>query len=61
MLMGEDESAIKIINDKEQRWMTDLNHKISRQLKFIEYNTKLARIILLKSIVGYLRRADGTA
>jgi putative transposase len=24
--------AIKTINDKEQRWMTDLNHKISRQL-----------------------------
>jgi len=24
--------AIKNINDKEQRWMTDLNHKISRQL-----------------------------
>ena len=24
--------AIKKINDKEQRWMTDLNHKISRQL-----------------------------
>jgi hypothetical protein len=24
--------AIKKINDKEQRWMMDLNHKISRQL-----------------------------
>jgi putative transposase len=22
--------AIKVLKDKEQRWMTDLNHKISR-------------------------------
>ena len=32
--MGESKKpkAIKALNDKEQRWMRDLNHKISRQL-----------------------------
>ena len=34
--------AIKTVNNKEQRWMTDLNHKISRQLINLLCRSKLA-------------------
>jgi IS605 OrfB family transposase len=38
--------AIKNINDKEQRWMTDLNHKISRQLINLAVQEQVGTIIM---------------
>ncbi len=37
---------IKTINDKEQRWMTDLNHKISRQLINLAVQEQVGTIVM---------------
>jgi len=41
-------NAIKKINDKEQRWMTDLNHKISRQLINLAVQEQVGTIVMEK-------------
>ncbi|WP_245579486.1 transposase [Halonatronum saccharophilum] len=38
--------AIKTIDDKEQRWMTDLNHKISRQLINLAVQEQVGTVIM---------------
>ncbi|MFW6015666.1 MAG: RNA-guided endonuclease InsQ/TnpB family protein [bacterium] len=38
--------VIKYINDKEQRWMTDLNHKISRQLINLAVQEQVGTIVM---------------
>ena len=38
--------AIKTINDREQRWMTDLNHKISRQLINLAVQEQVGTIVM---------------
>ncbi|RAK04167.1 IS605 OrfB family transposase [Halanaerobium saccharolyticum] len=55
--------AIKKINDKEQRWMTDLNHKISRQLINFAVQKKVGTIIMenlenIRNTTKSLNRAD---
>src|SRR6056297_3371731 len=47
--------AIKNINDKEQRWITDLNHKISRQLINLAVQGQVGTIIMenLENILKY--------
>jgi putative transposase len=55
--------AIKGLNDKEQRWMTDLNHKVSRQLINLAVQEKVGTLIMedLKNIrqtARSLNRAD---
>jgi len=55
--------AIKRINDKEQRWMTDLNHKISRQLINFAVQKKVGTIIMenlenIRNTARSLNRAD---
>ena len=55
--------AIKNINDKEQRWMTDLNHKISRQLIDLAVQEQVGTIIMdnlenIQNTAKSLNRAD---
>jgi IS605 OrfB family transposase len=55
--------AIKNINDKEQRWMTDLNHKISRQLINLAVQEQVGTIIMenlenIRNTAKSLNRAD---
>jgi IS605 OrfB family transposase len=55
--------AIKTINDKEQRWMTDLNHKISHQLVELAVQEKVGTIIMenlenIRNTAKSLNRAD---
>jgi IS605 OrfB family transposase len=55
--------AIKNINDKEQRWMTDLNHKISRQLINLAVQEQVGTIIMenlenIRNTARSLNRAD---
>jgi IS605 OrfB family transposase len=55
--------AIKNINDKEQRWMTDLNHKISRQLINLAVQEQVGTIIMenlenIQNNAKSLNRAD---
>jgi IS605 OrfB family transposase len=55
--------AIKTINDKEQRWMTDLNHKISRQLINLAVQEQVGTIIMenlenIRKTAKSLNRAD---
>jgi IS605 OrfB family transposase len=55
--------AIKTINDKEQRWMTDLNHKISRQLINLAVQEQVGIIIMenldnIRNTAISLNRAD---
>jgi len=55
--------AIKNINDKEQRWMTDLNHKISRQLVNLAVQEQVGTIIMenlenIRNTAKSLNRAD---
>ncbi len=55
--------AIKTINDKEQRWMTDLNHKISRQLIDLAVQGQVGTIIMenlenIRNTAKSLNRAD---
>ena len=55
--------AIKNINDKEQRWMMDLNHKISRQLVNLAVQEKVGIIIMenlenIRNTAKSLNRAD---
>ncbi len=57
--------AIKAINNKEQRWMLDLNHKISRQLINLAVQEQVGTIVMenLKNIrktAKSLKRADRT-
>lgn len=56
---------IKQLSDKEQRWITDLNHKISRQLINLAVQEKVGYIVMenLKNIrqtARSLKRADRT-
>ena len=55
--------AIKTINDKEQRWMRDLNHKISRQLVNLAVQEQVGTIIMegldnIRNTAKSLNRAD---
>ena len=55
--------AIKNIDDKEQRWMTDLNHKISRQLINLAVQEQVGTIIMenlenIRNTAKSLNRAD---
>ena len=55
--------TIKNINDKEQRWMTDLNHKISRQLINLAVQEQVGIIIMenlenIRNTAKSLKRAD---
>jgi len=55
--------AIKTIDDKEQRWMTDLNHKISRQLINLAVQEQVGTVIMenlenIRNTAKSLNRAD---
>jgi len=55
--------AIKKINDKEQRWMSDLNHKISRQLINLAVQEQVGTIVMenlenIRQTARGLSRAD---
>lgn len=55
--------VIKTINDKEQRWMTDLNHKISRQLINLAVQEQVGTIVMedlenIRNTAKSLNRAD---
>ncbi len=55
--------VIKKINDKEQRWMTDLNHKISRQLINLAVQEQVGTIVMenleqIRQTARSLDRAD---
>lgn len=55
--------AIKNINDKEQRWMRDLNHKISKQLINLAVQEQVGTIIMenlenIRNTAQSLNRAD---
>jgi putative transposase len=55
--------AIKTIDDKEQRWMIDLNHKISRQLVNLAVQEQVGTIIMenlenIRNTAKSLNRAD---
>src|SRR6056297_2447187 len=55
--------TIKNINDKEQRWMIDLNHKISRQLIDLAVQEQVDTIIMenlenIRQAAKSLNRAD---
>jgi len=55
--------AIKKTNNKEQRWMTDLNHKISRQLINLAVQEQVGTIIMenlenIRNTAKSLNRAD---
>jgi len=39
-------TAIKRLNNKEQRWITDLNHKISRQLVNLAVQEKVGTLVM---------------
>jgi IS605 OrfB family transposase len=57
--------AIRTINDKEQRWMTDLNHKISHQLAKLAVQEKVGTIIMenlenIRQTARSLNRAGST-
>ena len=56
-------NAIEKINDKEQRWMTDLNHKISRQLINLAVQEQVGTIVMenlenIRQTAQSLNRAD---
>ncbi len=56
-------NAIEKINDKEQRWMTDLNHKISRQLINFAVQEGVGTIVMenlenIRQTAQSLNRAD---
>lgn len=38
--------SIENVNDKEQRWITDLNHKISRQLINLAAQEQVGTIVM---------------
>ena len=55
--------VIKDINNKEQRWMTDLNHKISRQLINLAVQEQVGTVIMenlenIRNTAKSLNRAD---
>ncbi|WP_018249057.1 RNA-guided endonuclease InsQ/TnpB family protein [Orenia marismortui] len=57
--------AIKTIDDKEQRWMVDLNHKISRQLVNLAVQEQVGTIIMenlenIRNTAKSLNRAGST-
>ncbi len=56
-------NAVEKINDKEQRWMTDLNHKISRQLINLAVQEQVGTIVMenlenIRQTAQSLNRAD---
>ncbi|MCK8825973.1 RNA-guided endonuclease InsQ/TnpB family protein [Fuchsiella alkaliacetigena] len=56
-------NSIRNINDKEQRWMTDLNHKISRRLVNLAVQEKVGIIVMedlenIRQSAHSLNRAD---
>ncbi len=57
------DKAIKIIDDKEQRWIIDLNHKISRQIVNLAVQEEVGTIIMedlenIRDTAESLNRAD---